>query len=235
MKRRLRIAILTHSTNPRGGVVHALELGDALCRLGHEATVHAPDASGAGFFRDTLCATVAVAASPVGRDITAMVETRDRRLRPPFRTGRASRLRRLARPGRHFRQCAGDAEGARPDRGLRPHRASRRQFRGSAARARCRRARSRPPIVCSWSAGCGATGWRANSAAARDLDRQRRRYRRAFRRWPTQPTPRCAAISICRPARRCFSPSAASRSARTRFASSKRSAAVACGTRRRGS
>ena len=49
--RPLRIAILTHSTNPRGGVVHALELGDALTRLGHEAVVHAPDAKGDGFFR----------------------------------------------------------------------------------------------------------------------------------------------------------------------------------------
>jgi glycosyltransferase-like protein len=76
MKPRLRIAILAHSTNPRGGVVHALELGDALCRIGHEATVHAPDAAGAGFFRPTRCATVGVAASPVGRDVTAMVETR---------------------------------------------------------------------------------------------------------------------------------------------------------------
>jgi glycosyltransferase-like protein len=76
MKPRLRIAILAHSTNPRGGVVHALELGDALCRIGHEATVHAPDASGAGFFRPTRCVTVSVAASPVGRDVTAMVETR---------------------------------------------------------------------------------------------------------------------------------------------------------------
>jgi glycosyltransferase-like protein len=76
MKPRLRIAILAHSTNPRGGVVHALELGDALCRLGHEATVHAPDANGAGFFRETQCRTVGVAASPVGRDVTAMVETR---------------------------------------------------------------------------------------------------------------------------------------------------------------
>ena len=76
MKPRLRIAILAHSTNPRGGVVHALELGDALCRIGHEATVHAPDPSGAGFFRPTRCATVSVAASPVGRDVTAMVETR---------------------------------------------------------------------------------------------------------------------------------------------------------------
>ncbi len=76
MKPRLRIAILAHSTNPRGGVVHALELGDALCRLGHDATVHAPDASGAGFFRKTQCRTVSVTASPVGHDITAMVETR---------------------------------------------------------------------------------------------------------------------------------------------------------------
>jgi glycosyltransferase-like protein len=76
MKPRLRIAILAHSTNPRGGVVHALELGDALCRLGHEATVHAPDASGAGFFRKACCETVSVAASPVGRDVTEMVEIR---------------------------------------------------------------------------------------------------------------------------------------------------------------
>jgi glycosyltransferase-like protein len=76
MKPRLRIAILAHSTNPRGGVVHALELADALCRLGHDATVMAPDASGTGFFRETLARTVCVAASRVGRDVTAMVETR---------------------------------------------------------------------------------------------------------------------------------------------------------------
>ncbi len=76
MKRRLRIAILAHSTNPRGGVVHALELGDALCRLGHDATVHAPDASSRGFFRNALARTVCVAASPVGRSVASMVETR---------------------------------------------------------------------------------------------------------------------------------------------------------------
>jgi glycosyltransferase-like protein len=76
MKKPLRIAILAHSTNPRGGVVHALELGDALTRLGHQATVFAPDASGAGFFRDTMCSTVCVPAAPVGKDVTAMVETR---------------------------------------------------------------------------------------------------------------------------------------------------------------
>lgn len=77
MSKAPRIAILAHSTNPRGGVVHALELGDALTRLGHHATVFAPDATGAGFFRGTLCATSCVAASPVGRrNVRAMVETR---------------------------------------------------------------------------------------------------------------------------------------------------------------
>jgi glycosyltransferase-like protein len=72
----MRVAILTHSTNPRGGVVHGLELGDALCRLGHHVVVHAPDPTGAGFFRDTLCGTAGVPASGVGRNVTAMVETR---------------------------------------------------------------------------------------------------------------------------------------------------------------
>lgn len=73
--RPLRIAILAHSTIPRGGVVHALELGDALARLGHEAVVHAPDAKGAGFFRKALCGTITVPASP-GGGMTAMVEMR---------------------------------------------------------------------------------------------------------------------------------------------------------------
>src|SRR5260370_24618441 len=76
MTRRLRIAILTHSTNPRGGVVHALELGGARSRLGHDATIHAPDAGSRGFFRNALARTVCVAASPVGRSVAAMVETR---------------------------------------------------------------------------------------------------------------------------------------------------------------
>jgi glycosyltransferase-like protein len=70
------IALLAHSTNPRGGVVHALELGDALTRLGHAATVHAPAEHGRDFFRQTLCRTVTVPASPVGANTTTMVETR---------------------------------------------------------------------------------------------------------------------------------------------------------------
>jgi glycosyltransferase-like protein len=74
--RRLRIAILTHSTNPRGGVVHALSLGEALTQLGHEAVVHAPDAKGSGFFRSVRCETICVPAWPVVRDTLATVQSR---------------------------------------------------------------------------------------------------------------------------------------------------------------
>jgi glycosyltransferase-like protein len=74
--RPLRVAILAHSTNPRGGVVHALELADALTRLGHEATAHAPDAGGRGFFRAPLSPAVTVMATPVGSDVATMVEAR---------------------------------------------------------------------------------------------------------------------------------------------------------------
>jgi glycosyltransferase-like protein len=72
----LRIALLTHSTNPRGGVAHCLALAEALCGLGHEAVVHAPDPSGRGFFRDAACPTVSVAARPVAGDTVDLVRTR---------------------------------------------------------------------------------------------------------------------------------------------------------------
>lgn len=74
----LSVAILAHSTNPRGGVVHALELADALTALGHHAVVHAPDPAGRGFFRTTRCETVGVPARPVPREagLRALVEAR---------------------------------------------------------------------------------------------------------------------------------------------------------------
>ncbi|WP_244259669.1 glycosyltransferase, partial [Paraburkholderia phenazinium] len=39
---RLRIGLFTHSVNPRGGVVHTLELARALGAAGHEVSVVAP-------------------------------------------------------------------------------------------------------------------------------------------------------------------------------------------------
>ena len=50
--RPLRIAMLTYSTRPRGGVVHALELSAALARRGHEVELIALGRAGERFFRD---------------------------------------------------------------------------------------------------------------------------------------------------------------------------------------
>ena len=76
MSRCLRIAILTHSTNPRGGVVHALALGEALTALGHEAVVHAPAFPGQRFFRAPDCETVLAPASACGAGLATLVQTR---------------------------------------------------------------------------------------------------------------------------------------------------------------
>lgn len=55
MPETLRIGLLTHSVNPRGGVVHCLELAQALHAAGHEVTLMAPAAPGQKFFREVAC------------------------------------------------------------------------------------------------------------------------------------------------------------------------------------
>ncbi len=61
----MRIALLTYSTKPRGGVVHTLALGEALARAGHDVTVWALARGGdTGFFRRVSDA-VAVRLVPV--------------------------------------------------------------------------------------------------------------------------------------------------------------------------
>lgn len=72
----LRIAVLSHSTNPRGGVVHAMQLCEALADLGHRPVLHAPDAKGTGFFRRPRCEAVAFEVGPAPVGMTAMVEQR---------------------------------------------------------------------------------------------------------------------------------------------------------------
>jgi glycosyltransferase-like protein len=50
--RRLRVALLSYSTRPRGGVVHTLALAEALAELGEDVTVWTLGRGGdAGFFR----------------------------------------------------------------------------------------------------------------------------------------------------------------------------------------
>jgi glycosyltransferase-like protein len=75
-RRPLRIALLTHSVNPRGGVVHTLELADALHARGHQVTVFAPATPGQRLFRATRCAVELVPVERAAASVVEMVETR---------------------------------------------------------------------------------------------------------------------------------------------------------------
>ncbi|MFM0199873.1 MSMEG_0565 family glycosyltransferase [Paraburkholderia fungorum] len=72
----LRIALLTHSVNPRGGVVHTLELASALTVLGHDVTVFAPAGPGETLFRLPPCRVVYAPITLSQAGTVAMVEAR---------------------------------------------------------------------------------------------------------------------------------------------------------------
>lgn len=72
----LRIGLLTHSVNPRGGVVHTIELAHALHDAGHEVTVMAPATPGQRFFRPLRCATGLVPVAAASQDMVEMVGSR---------------------------------------------------------------------------------------------------------------------------------------------------------------
>jgi glycosyltransferase-like protein len=72
----LRIALLTHSVNPRGGVVHTLELASALTSLGHDVTVFVPAAPGQALFRLPPCRVVYAPITLSQANTVEMVEAR---------------------------------------------------------------------------------------------------------------------------------------------------------------
>ena len=51
----MRIALFTYSTKPRGGVIHTLELGEALQDAGQEVCIYALDKDNQGFHRPLSC------------------------------------------------------------------------------------------------------------------------------------------------------------------------------------
>jgi glycosyltransferase-like protein len=74
--RPLRIALLTHSVNPRGGVVHSLELAQALHAAGHEVTLMAPAEAGQTLFRALPCRVQLVPVEAASKGVVDMVRTR---------------------------------------------------------------------------------------------------------------------------------------------------------------
>jgi glycosyltransferase-like protein len=72
----LQIGLLTHSVNPRGGVVHTLELAEALHAAGHEVTVLAPALPGQKMFRPVPFRLQLVPVQPHTGGTAGMVATR---------------------------------------------------------------------------------------------------------------------------------------------------------------
>lgn len=73
---RLRIALFTYSTQPRGGVLHALALAEALTDAGHQAVLFALDDTGRGFIRAPRCPVVLVPVAPNRESIVPFVRAR---------------------------------------------------------------------------------------------------------------------------------------------------------------
>ncbi|GAA0752932.1 MSMEG_0565 family glycosyltransferase [Ideonella azotifigens] len=76
MTNSLRIALLTHSVLPRGGVVHTLELAEALHARGHAVTVLAPAEPGQRLFRRTSCEVALLPLPEVTGDLVQQVGQR---------------------------------------------------------------------------------------------------------------------------------------------------------------
>jgi glycosyltransferase-like protein len=72
----MRIALLTHSVLPRGAVVHALELADALTARGHAVTVVAPALAGQALFRQPSSAVRLIEQPAVGGTLVEQVGQR---------------------------------------------------------------------------------------------------------------------------------------------------------------
>ena len=70
------IGIFTYSTRPRGSVVHATSLAEALTDAGHEATVYALGKAGASFYRPLRCPVAIFPAADAPKDPEALVRQR---------------------------------------------------------------------------------------------------------------------------------------------------------------
>lgn len=74
--RRPSIGLFTYSTLPRGSVVHAAALADALVDAGWDATLYALDKDGRGFFRPVRAQLRLVPAAPAPPTTAALVRLR---------------------------------------------------------------------------------------------------------------------------------------------------------------
>ncbi|MET0795222.1 MAG: MSMEG_0565 family glycosyltransferase [Polyangiaceae bacterium] len=72
----LSIGIFTYSTKPRGSVVHAACLAEALERKGAQVTLYALSKAGDGFYRPVSCALRLIPAEPAPAEVDALIRQR---------------------------------------------------------------------------------------------------------------------------------------------------------------
>jgi len=72
----LSIGIFSYSTKPRGSVVHAACLAEAIERKGAQVTLYALSKAGDGFFRPLSCELRLIAASPAPSEVDALIRQR---------------------------------------------------------------------------------------------------------------------------------------------------------------
>lgn len=72
----LSVGVFTYSTKPRGSVVHAAALAEALCAAGHQATLYALHKDDLGFYRELECELRLVPAGPAPAATDALIAQR---------------------------------------------------------------------------------------------------------------------------------------------------------------
>jgi len=86
----LKIAILTYSTKPRGGVVHSLFLAENLAKRGHEVKIIALDKKGgSGFYRTPLVPYEIINFEELPADFDAKIQAYIQTYTDHFLTGKA--------------------------------------------------------------------------------------------------------------------------------------------------
>lgn len=72
----LRIALFTYSTKPRGGVIHTIELAEALQGEGHEVCIYALDKDNLGFHRPLKCPSKLIPTNLATKSIDLVIQQR---------------------------------------------------------------------------------------------------------------------------------------------------------------
>lgn len=61
----MKIALFTYSTKLRAGVIHTIELAEALQAAGHQVCIYALDKDNIGFYRSLKCPSKLIPTLPV--------------------------------------------------------------------------------------------------------------------------------------------------------------------------